>query len=393
MESYVPGKLRERNTIDKDNEVIETMLLSAKGGQWENVWSILGEPENPKYDRFINIIPENRRWGTLHQAVYWNKPVILQKMLKYIACDSGTKVKQCTSECGSTTKMTALDIARAYKYPEMVNVLSKHQNKIEEQAVPTLQSYENYNTSEGLSLIALTLSAYKKTFHPQPIPTDKRIIDILEDIFKDIMKSDDRWQAVKEKVYDSAYVVSVDNANAIKGSASRQEFFQTVIKTYTIEENYMYTYLNLAFRRQKSQNYRPSGHDLALGPFAVVYQMLLLFWTDLPRENGITYRRMMLSNDDVQQYQIGTKFVWQSVASSSTDLAYAEPFPTCGTAGDQAVIFTIDNKENSPWQPRNIEKYAMYMERERTYPAGAKFEVTGRSKKKSDIHVSLKLLS
>lgn len=154
----------------------------------------------------------------------------------------------------------------------------------------------------------------------------------------------------------------------------------------------MYTYLNMAFRRQKETGYMPTGNDLSLGPYAVVYQMLLLFWPDLSRESRTSYRKMFLTKTDADHYQLGRRFVWQSVVSSSTTMQCAIAFPTCGPDGDQSVVFTIDNKANSPWQPRNIELYATYMEHERTYPAGSRFIVTGRTSRGSDLHISLKLL-
>lgn len=363
-------------------------------GQWQNVWVILGNPESPKKDRLFNVIPENRRWGIIHQAVYWKNPDVLQKLLKYHACDSDMRAKQCTSECGNTGRMNAEEIANAYGHTDIAKILSRHSNKIGEQSVPTFQSLDNYTQGEGLGLLTVTLAAYKKIFHPNPIDPNKSLITILGDIFADICRSDRRWKEVKEKVCDSVYVVCADNENysRIKDSKNRQQFLQAIINTYTMEENYMYTYLNLAFRRQRDIAYRPTGDDLSLGPYAVMYQMLLLFWNELPKENRTTYRKMLLKKEDADQYRLGKRFVWQSIVSSTTVLDFAIPFPTCGPEGEQSVIFTIDNKTISQWQPRNIEKYARYMEHERTYPAGAKFIVTGRTVNGSDLHVSLKLL-
>ncbi|KAL4231316.1 hypothetical protein ACF0H5_008896 [Mactra antiquata] len=99
----------ESNTIERDNVKINQLVLSAKNGDWQNVWEILGTPEAPKRARVINVIPENRRWGVIHQAVYWNDISIIQKLLKFFGCDSDTKAKQCTSECGPTSGMNALD--------------------------------------------------------------------------------------------------------------------------------------------------------------------------------------------------------------------------------------------------------------------------------------------
>ncbi|XP_053393441.1 uncharacterized protein LOC123564842 [Mercenaria mercenaria] len=393
MASYaVPGRRPETNTIEEDARLADVLVSSAKAGQWENVWNILGNPENPRRDRLFNVIPENRRWGILHQAVYWNNTHVLQKLLRYPVCDKDIRAKQCMSECGKTDRMNAEEVAAAYGHTAMTNVLSRHRNSIEDQSAPTFQSVDNYTQGEGLGLLTVTLAAYKSAFHPNPINPNKSVITILGDIFSDISQSERRWKEVRDKVCDSVYVVCEENYNKIKKSRNRQEFFQAIINTYTMEENYMYTYLNMAFRRQRETAYKPTGNDLSLGPYAVMYQMLLLFWPELQRESRTTYRKMLLTKADADQYLVGKRFVWQSIVSSTTALQHAIPFPTCGPEGEQSVIFTIDNKANSQWKPRNIEKYAMYMERERTYPAGAKFQVLGRTTKGSDLHISLKLL-
>lgn len=392
MASAVSGIAAEGNCIDKEAAIINTLLASAKNGNWDRVFQIFGSPEKPNNERLFNVIPENRRWGIIHQAIYWNNNKLLSYLLKYPACDSKIHTKQCTSECGDTSGKCAEEIAQQFKYMGLANVLSKHDNRIDHQDTPTFESYYNNNQNYGLGLLAVSLAAYKSTFHPKPIDPKKSIIAILGDIFKDINQSSKRWKEVQDKVCDSVYVICEENSRRIKQSSDVHEFFVNIIDTYTEEQNYMYTYLNVAFRRQREKNYRPTGNDLSLGPYAVMYQMLLIYWEELPRESGETYRKMVLVQSDADQYVVGKRFMWQSIVSSSTYLENAIPFPTCGPGGEQSVIFTIDNKATCLWQPRNIEKYARYVEHERTYPAGAKFIVTGKSKKSSDWHISLKLL-
>ena len=61
------------NTIEEEANDVNHLVEAARNGNWETVWSILGEPTNVKKAYLINAIPENRRWGVLHQAVYWKK--------------------------------------------------------------------------------------------------------------------------------------------------------------------------------------------------------------------------------------------------------------------------------------------------------------------------------
>lgn len=371
------------------------LLGGAKSGQWEIVWKVLGSPSAPKKGYLINVIPENRRWGVLHQSVYWQNKNILYKLLSFKSCDPQTLTKQCTSECGDTSRFTAKDVANSYGHSSMVAVLDTHpgtETRFEEQ-IPTFQSCSEFDEQHCLGLISITLAAYKNAFHPSPIDPNKSITQVLKDVWDEINSSNTRWSNVRDVVADAVYPVCAENSSKIKHSKTRKQFFVAIINTYTLEENYMYTYLNTAFRRQKKNNYTPTGNDLAIGPYAVVYQMLLLFWQELPRENQTTYRRMIFKKSDLAKYKIGVKFVWSSVVSSSTVMTYAVAFPTCGPSGDIPVVFAIDNRAAGWKQPRNIEKYATYMECERTYPAGASFEVTRIGRHSNDVLISLKLLN
>jgi len=381
------------NTIEEEANEVNHLVEAAKNGQWETVWSILGEPTNVKKAYLINAIPENRRWGVLHQAVYWKKKEVLTKLLEFKACDTKTRAKKCMSECGPTDKMDALELAEKYGYASIGSIIFRHSiSSPYEKTIPTFQPYDNYNDNTGLCLLSVTLSSYKQAFHPAPINPNKSVIDILSDIFKDLCKNENRWIKVRDVVADSVYPISEEQSQAISNCSNRVEFFTQVVRAYTDEDNSIYAYLNMAFRRQKQTGYRPSGDDLAMGPYCVMYQMLLLFW-NLKAESRHTYRKMKLSTDDSDQYKIGTKFIWQSIVSSALRKKHTHNFPSQGTSGPITVLFTIDNSVECLWQPKNIEELAVYEETERTYPAGSKFAVTERkTDQKGVVCVNLKLL-
>lgn len=359
------------NDIENESKLVNELVLSAKDGNFTRVWEILGEPAFPNKTHLLNCIPDNRRWGVLHQAVFWNDPDILKKLLKYSACDSDMRAKRCTSECGDTSGMCALEIARAYNYPTMDKILSAHRNNILGQKLPTFQR-QLY-----LGLIRNTIVAYKSTFHPGYVSPFKSDFEILKDIWMDVNSNEARFQAVKKQVCDAMHIVSTINAEMIANTKTKEEFYKMIVKAYTIESNYLYNYISTAMRRQTSTDYKPTGDDLALGPYTVMYQMLLLFWDKLQAENDTTYRQMKMLKEDVDMYKEGTVFYWQSVVSSTTDQVNAQSFPTCEPEpGDNIVLFIIDNSARNDWQPKNIEKFASHDENERTYPAGAKFCVT-----------------
>lgn len=381
-----------QNKIEEESKLVEKLVLCSKEGDWNEVWSILGTKEHPENGHLLNAIPQSRRWGVLHQAVYWNIPEVLQKVLEYPSCDPALKAKKCMSECGPTSRMTALQIAKEYKYQNITSILSNHiSTGITGQFFPTFQPFDGYCDNKGLSLMSLTLSSYKKGFHPKPVETKKSVLSVLSDVFNDINSSEERWKKVQEIVADAVYPVSVEKATDIVRCQTKEEFYSQVIRTYSNEDNTIYAYLNMAFRRQRQENYRPTGDDLAMGPYCVMYQMLLLFWRRLKQESRTTYRKMKMTTNDVEKYAPGTRFIWQSIVSSAINPEHTHTFPSMAPTGDTSVLFTISNDADSLWKPRNIEEHADFPETERTYPAGAKFLVPDRSEADGTVHISLQL--
>lgn len=125
---------------------------------------------------------------------------------------------------------------------------------------------------------------------------------------------------------------------------------------FTNEETRLYTCVNTALRRQRAYGFRPTAEDLVLGPYILMYQLLLLFWVKLEKESKTTYRKMILSKSHQDKYRKGDKFTWLSFVSSSINFAIAKPFPTVNPDEETCVhptIFIFDNSCNCGWQPRN----------------------------------------
>jgi len=325
LSRIVIPEAKDDNTIEEEANDVNHLVEAARNGKWDTVWSILGEPTNVKKAYLINAIPENRRWGVLHQAVYWKKPEVLKKLLQFKACDTKTKVKKCMSECGPTDAMTALKIADKYGYESMRSILWNHCiSNNNELTIPTFLPYDHRNENTDPCLLSVTLSSYKQAFHPAPIDPNKSVMSVLLDIFKDLCTNKNRWKKVRDVVADSVYPVSIKDSGGFSHCQSRGDFFGQVVGAYTADS--IYSYLNQAFRRQKPTDYRPSGDDLAIGPYCVMYQMLLLF-SNLKSETRHTYRKMELSIEDLEQYQIETIFIWQSIVSSAFERQIVDFFP------------------------------------------------------------------
>lgn len=69
--------------IDEDAKDISQMVEKAKYGQWDDVYSILERKKN-----IINCIPEERAWGALHQAAWWQNEDAVLKLLDIPTCDT-----------------------------------------------------------------------------------------------------------------------------------------------------------------------------------------------------------------------------------------------------------------------------------------------------------------
>ena len=381
------------NTVEKDAKQIEKAVRAAKHGEWEEVWKIIGSPNNPKRSIYLNCIPETRRWGILHQGVWWNNEHVIRKLLSYDTCDTNIRAKESMCEEGLASGKFPHEIADDFNYENIGSILKNHYCNISDQDIETFQPYQPNVENEALGLFRLTLASYKKAFHPEKVHPSKSLTTILQDVFTGMNSSSTRWTRIRDAVCDSIRYLNPDCNAAIERlntCATLDDFFETIINTYTTEENKLYTLLNTALRRQTRENYRPTASDLSLGPYILVYQMLLMFWV-LEHEKRTTYRKMVLNCEDLQRYQVGTQFIWSSFVSSSVAKEKAQPFPTIGPIGQHRVLFIINNQCKSEWRPRNIERYAQYHENERVYPAGATFEVTHRTQIGGETCINLKL--
>ncbi|VDH93657.1 Hypothetical predicted protein [Mytilus galloprovincialis] len=384
------GSLSTAICIEEESMKVNELVYSARQGKWDTVFSIL-----KTHPHLINTIPEDRRWGILHQAAWWNKEDLVKKLLNLPACDSRIESKETMSEVGETGGCTPYEIAQKYGYTDIGKLLEQHSSNLvtseQLQELPTFHIQNNNDQLKGVCLLRITLSSYKQTFCPFTFNKNKPFAEVMEEIFKYI-DTNENWSTVKIKVCDSLYTVCKPAVRVLNAVNTKEEFYATIVNVYTNESTQLYTYLNTALRRQDDKAYIPSAYDLGLGPYILMFNLLLMHWNKLAPDGVTTYRRMLMTDADCKRYQKGIQFVWLSFISSSNDLKKAEPFPTCVPTGEHAVTFVIDNQTTSKWQPRNIEHYALFPEEERLYPAGGAFVVTDRSENDGKTTVHLKLL-
>jgi hypothetical protein len=171
--------------VDNDAKDASCLVLAAKGGNWDDVFTILGSKPD-----LINCIPEGRAWATLHHAVCWQNEDAVLKLLECSACDSEVKTKQDkTNEVGPGK--TALMIAETFrKYARIAGILGDHFKKQRpERFTGKIPSYITAERGrqmdkDGLPLLLLTLASYKKTLHPSKILAGEAFSTVMKEIFE-----------------------------------------------------------------------------------------------------------------------------------------------------------------------------------------------------------------
>ncbi|XP_071178773.1 uncharacterized protein [Mytilus edulis] len=379
-------------SIEQDHKDIQRMFAAAKMGKWTEVWQILGTPSRPLKPYLINLIPEDRRWGLLQQAVWWNNSSAIKTLVQFQACDKDLKAKDGISEKGPTGGNTAQEIAELFGYLEVSNIIKNHIPSKWEEDIETYYDGNSSIENEEYGLFRLTLAAYKGAFHPSYVDKTKQLSVLLNDVFKHV-NTGNNWIAVRDKVAQALYSSCEEASKVVSQCTTKLDFYRRIVNVYTDETTQLYTNMNTALRRQRDTGFKPTANDLALGPYILMFHLLLFCWRDLVRERTKTYRKMKISAKDLAKYQPGTKFTWLSFVSSSVQQQCAQIFPSCAPSGDLEVHFVIDNSTDSQWQPLNIEEYACYTEKERVYPAGAQFLIKRRATKSGVPTIQLKLLA
>lgn len=374
--------------VDNDVKDASQLVLAAKGGNWDEVFTILGSKPN-----LINCIPEGRAWATLHHAVCWQNEAAVRKLLECPACDSEVKTKQDQANEVGPGK-TAMTIAQTFRKNTCIaGILEDHfKRQRTERFMGKIPSYVTAESGrqmdrDGLPLLLLTLTSYKQTFHPSKIPAGQVFSAIMKEIFgyEDVGA---HWRDAKEKVCFSIGAFDKDIAENLLKHTTEDDFYASIVNIYTRNSNGLYRKVNEALRREGLEQYKAKGEDLLLGPYTLLLDVLLFYWPELaPGVATTTYRGMHLNETDMEMYKVGTKFVWLSFVSSSTtkDASYT---------GN--VKFEIDNStpDAELWRPRSIKKFSNFPdEEEALYPAGAEFEVTSHTSDGSMTSIKLRLIN
>lgn len=372
--------------IEQDHKDIVTLLESAQKGIWQKVWTIL---ETKPY--LVNCCPENSHYTVLHHAVRLNAKEQIIKLLDLPTIDIEVNTKEGTPQSGYGKGVKASELAHELGYRDICELFQRDDIcNIEKEEIATF-----HTSTEGYSLFRLTLAGFKNTFHPSKIDSSKPITTVFEDVYHS-MNTTEMWKHVRDNVSQSMSQFSQEYSEKIMQCTERSQFYITIIEIYTTHGIKVYARVNTALRRQRLFGFKPTAVDLALGPYILVFHLLIIFWNKLQTESKRTYRQVLLSEFEQQQYTKGTEFFWLSFVSTSAKKTKAIAYPE-----DKIVkvnqrlktLFIFDNSSPRSWQPKNIEKFAQFDEEERLFPAGCRFVVTGRETKDDETFIYLKPVS
>lgn len=161
-----------------------------------------------------------------------------------------------------------------------------------------------------------------------------------------------------------------NNLTNIYSSSNSLE--KAVVYVYTTY--YIYKDLVSATRKIGS-NVNATPVEETLASFALVLNGVLFHWTMSQSVSQVTYRGVGLNASDLAQYTTGTKFVWPTFSSSSTNKSVAESYIARRTG--EKVLFIINNSKVTTWRPKYIGPYAFDpSHQEALFSIGAMFYVT-----------------
>ncbi len=157
-----------------------------------------------------------------------------------------------------------------------------------------------------------------------------------------------------------------------------------MIRLYT--GNWVYGEINKAMAREFQPDYKPTAADLALGLYALLFDITITFWPALDTNCYKTYRGV---GNKLGDYKTGQEIMFTSIVSSSGSESTARGF-----AGSYGTLFKIDNSADATTRPKYIRKYSVLPgEDEYVYAIGTEFRIKSVKMESNLRVIKLDLLS
>lgn len=184
------------------------------------------------------------------------------------------------------------------------------------------------------------------------------------------------YEALEDLYYsDESIIKNIVLENLEKFNSLDSKTFKSGLKT-NLEKAAIYSYTAFVYRPiNKSLRSHICGkkelteREKYLGPYTAYLMAVVMYYKNLTVETNQTYRVIRMTSATIDQYEVGTKFLWTSFTSSSSSDGLFR--------GNTKFIF--NNSRTLITSPRRVAEYSKYpYEEEALYPPTAMFKVTAK---------------
>ncbi|XP_062611481.1 uncharacterized protein LOC134273305 [Saccostrea cucullata] len=247
-------------------------------------------------------------------------------------------------------------------------------NLIRRERKETARTFEDPACFSTLRSDGIAMVNYGINLINSSIKVSGRFFEALQDLYL----TDD--YEIKTVIYNN--LINFDWYSAIKLRENMDlDLEASVISMFT---NMPFYKVNSNLRKHKCGKINLTEEAKNLGPFSAYLMAVLMYSPALTKETNPTYREVKFDEDILDQYEIGTTFIWTSFTPSSM---YDRKF-------NGNVEFVFNNSRSSLWSPRRIEEIAFNAEEEEAlYPPVAMFKITEKTVKGKSVYVYADLVN
>ncbi|XP_061169118.1 uncharacterized protein LOC133178399 [Saccostrea echinata] len=268
---------------------------------------------------------------------------------------------------GNCHKNAAFKLAKGMRREKTINLLRREGKE-------TPRTFEDPSCFPTLNSDGISMLNYGINLINSSIKISGRFFAALQDLYH----TDNN--TIKTVIYDNLESYSTYSARKFKENMD-SDLEATAISFYTY---LIYSRINSFLREHKCGKMNLTDDAKNLGPYSAYLMAVLMFSPLLSKETNTTYREVSFDEEMIDQYEIGTTFLWSSFSSSSMF--------NMNFFGN--VEFVFNNSRSSLWSPRRIEQYSFYPEEEEAlYPPAAMFKITEKTVKGKDVYIYADLVN
>lgn len=184
------------------------------------------------------------------------------------------------------------------------------------------------------------------------------------------------YEALEDLYYsDESVIKNIVLENLEKFNSLDSKSFKLGLKT-NLEKATIYPYtgflyqpINKSLRSHICGKKELTEREKNLGPYTAYLMAVVMYSKNLTVETNQTCRVIRLTSATIDQYEVGTKFIWTSFTSTSSSEGLFR--------GNTKFIF--NNSRTLITSPRRVAEYSNYpYEEEALYPPTAMFKVTAK---------------